>query len=73
MFGRKKTPPVVPVTHVDDVAQAKQLRAQASREYRDVVKQGFAVTQLASALVERRALNGFGESIQITFTRRGHA
>ncbi len=73
LFRRKKTAPVEPVTHIDDVAHAQQLRAEASREYKDVVRQGFVVTQLASRLVERRALNGFGESIQITFTRRGHA
>jgi hypothetical protein len=72
-FRRRRATPVQPVTHTDDIEQAKRIRAEASREYRDVVRQGFAVTALASNLVERRALNHFGESIQITFTRRGHA
>lgn len=70
MFRRRKRVsvplPVVP----DDIDQARAVRERASVAHREALREGFAVTQLAAALVERRSLNHFGESIQITFTRR---
>lgn len=66
---QKKPPTTVP----DDVAEAQQLRTEATEQHRELQEQGREVSRLTSKLVERRALNHFGESIQITFTRRGHA
>lgn len=71
MWSRK--PKTEPVEIPDDVNQARQLREQATAEHREVASQGPAIDRLTSYLTERRALNHFGESIQITFTRRGHA
>ena len=62
-----------PVTIPDDVLEARILRARAHRDLQELTNQGPAITRLAAYLSERRALNHFGESIQITFTRRGHA
>lgn len=63
----KKKPPV----HVpSDVGEAREMRADAQEEYRTARLRADAVRQLTAELVERRALNHFGESIQITFTRR---
>lgn len=56
-----------------DVDEARRLRVEASEEYRQAVVTGLTVAQITSYLHERRALNHFGESIQITFTRRGSA
>lgn len=54
----------------DDVAEARELRAEAVNQHRQALVRRFAVAGLASSLVERRALNHFGDAIQITFTRR---
>lgn len=71
MFRRRKKVEVPPTPVVpDDIDQARAVRARASVAHRDALREGFAVTQLAAALVERRSLNHFGDSIQITFTRR---
>ncbi len=71
MWGRKKkaAEPVVP----DDIAEARDMRDSATQEHREAVRQGFQISQLTSYLNDRRALNHFGESIEISFTRRGHA
>ncbi|KQT75413.1 DUF7620 family protein [Microbacterium sp. Leaf436] len=66
---KKKPPTVIP----DDVAEAQEMRTAATEQHRELKVQGQEVSRLTSKLVERRALNHFGESIQITFTRRGHA
>lgn len=71
MWGRK--PKTEPIEIPDDISQAKRMRAQAQDEHREVSSQGPAIDRLTGYLNERRALNHFGESIQITFTRRGHA
>lgn len=57
----------------DDIHEAKSMSAKASEDLRELENQGPAITRLTSYLSERRQLNHFGESIQITFTRRGHA
>lgn len=62
---RKHTP-----TEPTDVAEAREMRAEASAKHREAVLRGFEVSQLTSYLAERRALNHFGDSIQISFTRR---
>lgn len=72
VFGRKSTiPPAVDEEILADIADAQARRKEASEQYRDTLTQGFAVTRLASYFAERRKRNGFGESIQITFTPRG--
>lgn len=71
MWGRKRKNE--PVEIPDDINQARELREQAQDEHREVSSQGPAIDRLTGYLNERRALNHFGESIQITFTRRGHA
>jgi hypothetical protein len=57
----------------DDIDEARELREAATEEHREMVQQGHAVSRLTTALVERRALNHFGDAIEITFTRRRHA
>lgn len=58
----------------DDIDEAREMREAASEEHREMVQQGHAVSRLTSALVERRALNHFGDAIEITFKpRRRHA
>lgn len=47
------------------------MRAEAREDYQRAVGEWFTVAEVAGYLAERRALNHFGESIQITFTRRG--
>lgn len=71
MWGRK--PKTEPVNIPDDVTQARELRDQATAEHLELASQAPAIERLTGYLTERRALNHFGESIQITFTRRGHA
>ncbi len=57
----------------DDVDEAIAHREEAQSELEELRTQGNRVNQLTSKLAERRALNHFGDSIQISFTRRGHA
>lgn len=71
MWGRK--PKTDPVEIPDDVTLARALRQQANDEHKQAASQAPAIKHLTGYLTERRALNHFGESIQITFTRRGHA
>lgn len=72
MCGAKRkgsAPEVVPA--VDDIDHARAVRAEASAEYREVLRQGFTVTRLAAALSARRLSNHFGDDIEITFKRKG--
>ncbi|WP_405376008.1 MULTISPECIES: hypothetical protein [unclassified Microbacterium] len=71
MWGRK--PKTEPIEIPDDVSEAREMRAQATAERRELAERAPALAHLTGYLNERRALNHFGESIQITFTRRGHA
>ncbi len=71
MWGRK--PKTEPIHIPDDVTEARELREQTQAEHRELTSQAPAIDRLTGYLTERRALNHFGESIQITFTRRGHA
>jgi hypothetical protein len=59
--------PVLPKT---DVEQALKKQEQAENDYREVLGQRFAVAELTSYLVERRALNHFGDDITISFRPR---
>lgn len=54
----------------DDVGEAIALRAEATDEHRKTLIRGFSISQLAAELSARRELNGFGDSLQITFLRR---
>jgi hypothetical protein len=56
----------------DDIEHARELRAQAKQELSDLKSQAPAVENLTQRLLLRRAMNHFGDSIQITFTRRGN-
>ncbi len=70
MWRKPKTEPIeIP----DDLSEARRLREQATAEHREVASQAPAINRLVGYLTERRALNHFGDSIQITFTRRGNA
>jgi hypothetical protein len=71
MWGRK--PKTEPIDIPDDVGEAREMREQASVDHRELSSQAPAVSRLTGYLLERRALNHFGDSIQITFTRRGNA
>ncbi|WP_382307263.1 hypothetical protein [Herbiconiux sp. UC225_62] len=67
MWWRKKPPVPIP----DDVNEAIELREQTNAELSRVRAQDPYVSRLSSRLVERRALNHFGDDIQVTFTPRG--
>lgn len=71
MWNRK--PKTESIEIPDDIGEAKSMRARAANDQRELESQAPAVTRLTTYLSERRQLNHFGESIQITFTRRGHA
>lgn len=53
-----------------DVGEARSMRSEAKADLKEVQRKDTYVTGLASRLVERRDLNGFGDQIQITYTRR---
>lgn len=72
MWGRKLEN-TGPIEVPDDVNEARQLRERAVADRHEVNSQQPSINRLTGYLTERRALNHFGESIQITFTRRGHA
>lgn len=57
----------------DDILEAKVMRARAEREQQEAERKGPAIARLTGFLTERTRANHFGESIQITYTRRGHA
>ena len=46
------------------------MRAEAARELAQARSQTAYVSRLTARLIERRALNHFGDDIQITFNRR---
>ena len=54
----------------DDIAEAQQMREEAAEDLRQAQRQAPYVARLTAALIERRALNHFGDDIQITFSRR---
>lgn len=54
-----------------DVQEAIELREEAQQDLRDVKAQAPYVAQLTARLVERRALNHFGDELKVTFTPRG--
>ena len=54
----------------DDIEHARELRAQAKQELSDLKDQAPAVDNLTQRLLLRRAMNHFGDSIEITFKRR---
>lgn len=66
MWPFKRRPTDVP----DDLHEAKALREISTQQLQQVQQRGPQVAQMAAFLAERRRANHFGESIQITFTRR---
>ena len=54
----------------DDIAEAQKMREETAEEMREVQRQAPYVARLTARLIERRALNHFGDDIQITFSRR---
>lgn len=53
-----------------DIEEAREMREEAAQDMREVQRQAPYVARLTARLIERRALNHFGDDIQITFTRR---
>ncbi len=53
-----------------DIAEAIEMREEAAEEMRQAQQQAPYVARLTARLIERRALNHFGDDIQITFSRR---
>lgn len=70
---RRKNPPTEPVEIPDDIREARTMRVQASLDQQEAESQGPAIARLTDYLRARRESNHFGDSIAITFTRRGHA
>lgn len=54
-----------------DTGQAQAIRREAVREMAELKAQQAEVESLARKLNRRRALNHFGQDVQITFTPRG--
>ena len=63
-----KREPVEPA----DMQEARQMRREATEDLVELKRQGHYVARLSTRLIERRALNHFGDDIQITFTPRSH-
>jgi len=57
----------------DDLGEAKVMREEAARDLRDLESQAPVIARMTGYLNDRRRRNHFGESIQITYTRRKHA
>lgn len=70
---RSKNPPTEPVEIPDDINEARDLRLQAAMDLEQAKRQAPAIDRLTSYLRARREQNHFGDAIQITYTRRGHA
>lgn len=66
MIWWKKHPSDVP----DDLDEARKIRREAQAEREELLAQAPFVKSMTQALVNRRMANHFGDSIQITFTRR---
>lgn len=66
MWPFKARPSQVP----NDVLEAQELRKTATDQLAAVQRRTNTVNQIGQYLAERREQNHFGESIQITFTRR---
>lgn len=66
MWWRKKPPVAIP----DDVSEAREIREETKADLSRVRAQEPYVSRLSGRLVERRALNHFGDDIQVTFTPR---
>lgn len=66
-WGKRRNAPTTP-----DLDEARELRQQQSNQLRQVNRRQPYVDRLTARLIERRELNHFGDSIQITFTPRGH-
>ena len=66
----KKKKPTRPAPNVADLAEARTMREEANAELVKVRIQDQYVNRLTGRLLERRALDAFGNDVQITFTRR---
>lgn len=53
-----------------DVGEAQLLRDEAQADLKEVNRKDNYVAGLTARLVERRERNGFGDQIEITYTRR---
>jgi hypothetical protein len=53
-----------------DIDEARKLREQQSDQLETVRRRQPYVDTLTSRLIERREINHFGDSIQVTFRRR---
>lgn len=66
MWGRKRKSSVQA-----DLDEALAIRKAAQKDLTELRKQAPYVSRLTARLIERRALNHFGDDLQITFTPRG--
>lgn len=60
-WGKKKALKAIS----DDIDEARRLREEAREQRNELRDDG-----IVSAVVQRRQVDGFGEEVQITFTRR---
>lgn len=64
-FSKRRTP-----QHPEDIAEARQARQLAEHQLHTISGRGPEISEISAYLAKRRAQNHFGDSIQITFTRR---
>lgn len=57
----------------DDLGEAQEMRDEAAQDLQALKRQAPAIARMTGYLNGRRDTNHFGESIQITYVRRGHA
>lgn len=55
----------------DDIGEARSLRDEADTDLTRVQGQAPYVARLTARLIQRRELNHFGDSIQVTFSPKG--
>lgn len=60
-----------PLTNVpDDIDEARRVRREVEAQYQRAVNRAPAISQISATLAARRELNHFGDTLQITFTRK---
>jgi len=64
-WNRTKTSKVI-----EDIKEAQQMREESDASLKELQNQDSLVTTLTARLRDRREVNGFGDDVQITFTRR---
>lgn len=71
LFHKKPTlPPEEREKIVESIERARRSQEDSSEQYRKTLLLGFEINRLVSTIADRRLRNGFGDSMQITFTPR---